>query len=89
MVDVRHHIADNLASLAEAQRCLRSKGSIVKIEPWGSTWSRPLYSHLHHEPFLPEERDWTFPTTDPLSGANVALPWIIFSARPPSVRSRV
>jgi len=77
MVDVLHHIPDNRAFLAEGQRCLRSGGSIVMIEPWVSTWSRPIY-RLHHEPFDPEAKDWAFRDTGPLSGANGALPWIIF-----------
>jgi hypothetical protein len=48
------------------------------IEPWVSTWSRLIYTHLHHEPFDPAAKDWTFPETGPLSGANGALPWIVF-----------
>ena len=78
MVDVLHHVPDSRAFLGEAQRSLRSGGSIVMIEPWVSTWSRPIYAHLHHEPFDPVSKDWTFPDTGPLSGANGALPWIIF-----------
>jgi hypothetical protein len=78
MVDVLHHIPDNRAFFMEAQRCLRSEGNIVMIEPWVSTWSRPIYTRLHHEPFNPAAKDWTFPDTGPLSGANGALPWIIF-----------
>ena len=78
MVDVLHHIPDNRAFLTEAQRCLRPGGSIVMIEPWVSTWSRQIYTRLHHEPFVPEAADWTFPASGPLSGANGALPWIIF-----------
>jgi len=78
MVDVLHHIPDNRAFLTEARRCLRPGGSIAMIEPWVSTWSRQIYTRLHHEPFLPAARDWTFPETGPLSGANGALPWIIF-----------
>src|SRR5580704_5831472 len=34
MVDVLHHLPDIRAFLMEAQRCLRSGGSIVMIEPW-------------------------------------------------------
>lgn len=34
--------------------------------------------HLHHEPFLPEAKDWSFPPSGPLSGANGATPWIVF-----------
>ncbi len=78
MVDVLHHIPDNRAFLNEARRCLRPGGKILMIEPWVSAWSRLIYTHLHHEPFQPEAKDWTFPNTGPLSGANGALPWIIF-----------
>ena len=78
MVDVLHHISDSPAFLGEAQRCLRSGGNIVMIEPWVSKWSQLIYSRLHHEPFDSEAKEWTFPRTGPLSGANGALPWIIF-----------
>jgi len=78
MVDVLHHIPDNRAFLGEARRCLRSGGSIAMIEPWVSTSSRLIYTRLHHEPFDWKTKDWTFPDSGPLSGANGALPWIIF-----------
>ena len=78
MVDVFHHIPDSRAFLQEAQRCLRPGGSMVMIEPWVSTWSRLIYTYLHHEPFIPEAKDWIVPSTGPLSGANGALPWIVF-----------
>lgn len=78
MVDVLHHVPDSRAFLGEAQRCLRPGGSVVMIEPWVSTWSRTIYTYLHHEPFDPGSADWSFPDTGPLSGANGALPWIIF-----------
>jgi SAM-dependent methyltransferase len=78
MVDVLHHIPDNRAFLREARRCLRPGGTIAMVEPWVSTWSRPIYTRLHHEPFNPDAADWTFPQSGPVSGANGALPWIIF-----------
>ena len=34
--------------------------------------------YLHHEPFEPNAKNWTIPSTGPLSGANGALPWIMF-----------
>src|SRR5579871_4206397 len=74
MVDVLHHIPDSRAFLTEATRCMRSGGRLVMIEPWVSTWSRPIYSGLHHEPFQPDAKDWNFPAAGPLSGANGALP---------------
>lgn len=79
MTDVFHHISAPRAFLAEALRCLRPGGAILMIEPWISPWSRVVYRYLHHEPFAPEARRWEFPATGPLSGANSALPWIVFS----------
>lgn len=78
MVDVLHHVPDSRAFLMEAQRCLRPGGRLVMIEPWVSTWSRLVYTYLHHEPFIPDAKEWRFPSTGPLSDANGALPWIIF-----------
>jgi hypothetical protein len=48
------------------------------IEPWVTAWSKLVYSKLHHEPFQPEAQQWEFPSTGPLSGANGALPWMLF-----------
>ena len=48
------------------------------IEPWVNPWSRLIYAHLHHEPFDPLVAEWEFPPTGPLSGANGAMPWILF-----------
>ena len=78
MVDVLHHLPQPRQFFAEAQRCLMPGGVVVMIEPWVSWWSRLIYGHLHHEPFQPAAADWTFPAGGPLSGANGALPWIIF-----------
>ena len=49
------------------------------IEPWVTPWSRFIYTRLHHEPFEPETALWEIPATGPLSGANGALPWVIFA----------
>ena len=78
MVDVLHHIPNARAFFSEAARCVRSGGALVMIEPWVTSWSALIYRHLHHEPFLPEAKTWEFATSGPLSGANEALPWIIF-----------
>jgi hypothetical protein len=48
------------------------------IEPWVSPWSHLIYTRLHHEPFETQVRDWRHPSNGPLSGANGALPYIIF-----------
>jgi SAM-dependent methyltransferase len=78
MTDVLHHVPDPRRFFNEAARCLRVGGRIVLIEPWVSKWSRIVYTHLHHEPFEPDSTDWTIPLSGPLSGANGAMPWIIF-----------
>ena len=48
------------------------------VEPWVTRWSTLVYTRLHHEPFDPGAEQWEFPSTGPLSGANGALPWIVF-----------
>lgn len=76
--DVLHHVNRPRSFFAETARCVRAGGRIVLIEPWNSAWSGWIYRHLHHEPFVPEAAEWEFATTGPLSGANGALPWIMF-----------
>jgi SAM-dependent methyltransferase len=76
-VDVFHHIPNVESFLREADRCLLRGGRIVLIEPANSVWGRFIYQHFHHEPFDPSA-GWTFAATGPLSGANGALPWIVF-----------
>jgi hypothetical protein len=49
------------------------------VEPWVSDWSKFIYGHLHHEPFLPEASNWVIPAAGPLSGANGALHGLFLS----------
>jgi SAM-dependent methyltransferase len=79
MTDVLHHMPDVRRFFAEASRCLRPGGKILMIEPWVTSWSRFVYTHLHPEPFRPEAPDWSFSSTGLLSGANSAIPWIVFA----------
>lgn len=79
MTNVFHHIPDPTAFLREASRTLAPGGVLALVEPWVSTWSRFVYAHLHHEPFEPDAVDWTFPEGGAMSGANGALPWIVFA----------
>jgi len=78
MTNVLHHLPDVRQFFTEATRCLRPGGKILMIEPWVTAWSRFVYGRLHHEPFYPDAQDWTFAKSGPLTGANVALPWILF-----------
>jgi SAM-dependent methyltransferase len=77
MTDVLHHIPEITGFFREASRCVRAGGQILMIEPWKTPWSSWVYRRLHSEPFQPAG-DWTIPSTGPLSGANGALPWILF-----------
>ncbi len=77
MIDTFHHIPDSEQFLREALRTLKDKGTMIMIEPANSLWGRLIYKNLHHEPFDPGG-DWSFPQEGPLSGANGALPWIVF-----------
>jgi SAM-dependent methyltransferase len=77
MTDVLHHITDVARFFQEATRCIKAGGQVLMIEPWNTPWSKWVYQRLHSEPFQPDG-GWTIPNTGPLSGANGALPWILF-----------
>jgi SAM-dependent methyltransferase len=78
MCDVLHHIPQPRRFFSEASRCVRPGGVIAMIEPWVTGWSRLIYKNLHHEPFRPDAVEWEIPSGGPLSGANGAMPWILF-----------
>jgi len=77
MVDTMHHIPDMEKFLGEVSRVLVKNGKMIMIEPANSWWGRLIYKNFHHEPFEPKS-SWTIPESGPLSGANGALPWIVF-----------
>ena len=79
MTDVLHHLPDQRRVFREAARCVRPGGVVSMIEPWVTPWSRFIHAMLHAEPFEPTSPEWGFPPKGPLSGANGALPWILFS----------
>jgi SAM-dependent methyltransferase len=79
MTDVLHHLPQPRLFFGEAARCVRPGGVVAVIEPWVTPWSQFVYTRLHHEPFQPETASWELPVTGPLSGANGALPWVIFA----------
>jgi SAM-dependent methyltransferase len=78
MTNVLHHVPEVEQFLSEAARCLRAGGRILMVEPWVTSWSKFIYTHFHHEPFDPDARDWSFTSKGPLTGANGAIPWILF-----------
>ena len=77
--NVLHHIPDVEKFFHEAARCVRKNGCLLMIEPWVTPWSKIVFQHLHHEAFEPQALDWRLPVGRPLSSANGALPWIIFT----------
>ena len=79
MTDVLHHLPQPRQFFREATRCVLPGGSIILIEPWLSQWSHFIYTRFHHEPFEPTVTAWEFPSHGPLSGANGALPYILFA----------
>lgn len=77
MVNVLHHIDDANLFFTEALRCLKPKGQIIMIEPANTLFGKFIYKYIHHEPYSPQAK-WKFISHEPLSDANLALPWIIF-----------
>lgn len=77
--NVLHHIPDVRAFLHEASVCVRPGGKLLFLEPWVTPLSRLVYGHFHYEPFDPDMQQWKLPPAGPLSGANNALPWIVFA----------
>lgn len=78
MTDVFHHLPHSEAFLHDAERSLRPGGIVAMVEPWSTPWSRFVYVRFHHEPFEAAAESWELSTAGPLSGANGALPWIVF-----------
>jgi len=78
MLNVLHHLPDPIAFFHECQRVLKPGGRVCLIEPYAGPLSRRLIRPLHHEPW-DETAGWSLPPAGPLTGANMAMPWIIFS----------
>ncbi|HEY4229620.1 MAG TPA: methyltransferase domain-containing protein [Thermoanaerobaculia bacterium] len=79
MTNVFHHLPNARGFLREAARAVHGGGTIVMVEPWVTAWSRLVYRHLHEEAFEPDASEWEFPSSGPVSGANNALPWMMFA----------
>jgi len=79
MLNVFHHIGDVGAFLKEAARALKPGGRVFLVDQHCGLLSKLLYTYLHHEPFHPEAKTWEFESKGPLSDANGALAWMVFS----------
>jgi len=78
MTNVFHHIPDAELFLREAERCLLPGGRILIVDQHPGYLCAPVLRYLHHEPYAPDASEWRFATSGPLSGANGALPWMVF-----------
>ena len=77
MLNVFHNIKNPKKALSEFQRCLKKGGKVIMIEPFNSFLSRFVFQNFHNETFDPNGK-WVIKEKGNLSGANGALPWIIF-----------
>lgn len=78
MLNVIHHIQDPRLFFKEVDRCLKSNGKLIAIEPANTLWGRIVYQNFHHDERFDPRGGWTLKTQKALSDANGAIPWIIF-----------
>jgi SAM-dependent methyltransferase len=77
MLNVLHHLPEPSAFFRECERVLMPGGRVCLIEPYAGPLSRRLVKPVHHEPW-DEDAGWTLPASGPMTGANMALPTIVF-----------
>jgi SAM-dependent methyltransferase len=80
-INVLHHLQDPDQFFEEAYRVLAPGGGFIFIEPHNGFISAVIHKMLHkNEHFEPNMIDWkNYSIKGPLSGANQALPYIIFT----------
>ena len=76
-LNVLHHIKDVAKAFEEIERCLKNEGKAIFVEPANTPFSYFIYRFIHHENF-DKTAGWKINSGGRLSGANAALPWIIF-----------
>jgi len=82
MTNVLHHLKNPCEFLLKASRKLKKGGSVIFAEPYFSFLSRMIYLYLHPEPTNLKTKKPELPKVEgPLSSANIALPYLIFSGK--------
>jgi SAM-dependent methyltransferase len=80
LTNVLHHLKSPIEFLTKAEKKLKPAGLVIATEPYFSTLSTLIYKHLHHEPVdFSIEKPELVEVRGPLSSANEALPWLIFT----------
>jgi len=83
LTNVLHHLKRPITFLNRAAVKLKRGGRIIATEPYFSTISRMIFKYLHHEPVdFSIEEPALAEVQGPLMSANIALPWLIFFAKP-------
>jgi SAM-dependent methyltransferase len=78
MINVLHHLPHPRDFFTEVSRCLKPGGKLLMAEPANTFFARFVYQHFHHEPFNPHTTAWELPPGGRMSGANGAMPWMVF-----------
>lgn len=79
MASVLHHIPEVRKFFAEADRVLCPGGICAIVEPCSTPFAKLFYRWFHHEPFLPNAKEWEFQQGNAMLDSNQALSWIIFA----------
>lgn len=80
LTNVLHHLKSPIEFLINAASKLKPGGLVIATEPYFSAISTPIYKYLHHEPVdFSIETPVLAEVRGPLSSANEALPWLIFT----------
>jgi len=76
LLNVLHHIPNPRSFFNETVRCLKKGGKIIMIEPAATVMGSFIWK-FHNEPF-DKKSSWDLQNEGRLTGANGAMPWIIF-----------
>lgn len=79
LVGVFHHLRSPVLFLKHVERCLHPGGRLMMIEPNNTFPQRLLCRVLDHYEFFDDTvADWESPSAKTMTGANLAVAWMIF-----------